>query len=120
MDRESRIASAIIDTTQDAIYVVNLDYILEFMNPAMIREFGDGVGKHCYRTIHHLERICPWCHADEVFKGETFHREVCFPSSEKTYDVIDLPLENPSGSVSMLSICRDITLRKQSEQRLNR
>jgi two-component system NtrC family sensor kinase len=118
MDRDTRIASAIIDATRDAIYIVNHDYILEFMNPAMTGEFGDGVGKHCFRTIHHLEQICPWCHAEEVFKGKTFRREVCFPESEKTYDVIDLPLESPSGSVSMLSICRDITLRKQSEQRL--
>jgi len=118
MDRKARIASAIIDATQDAIYVVNPDYVLEFMNPAMVHEFGDGVGKNCFRTIHGLEQICPWCHADEVFKGKTFHREVRFPASEKIYDVIDLPLESPSGTVSMLSICRDITLRKQSEQKL--
>jgi two-component system NtrC family sensor kinase len=118
MDRETRIAAAIIDATQDVIYVVNRDYVLDFMNPAMIREFGDGVGKHCYRTIHHLDRICPWCHADSVFEGKTFRREIRFPTSEKTYDVIDLPLESPSGAVSMLSICRDITRRKQSEQRL--
>ena len=118
MDQKVQIASAIIDATQDAIYVVSREYILEFMNPAMIREFGDGVGKQCHRMIHHLDQICPWCHADEVFNGKTFRREVCFPASEKTYDVIDLPLKGPSGDVSMLSICRDITLRKRSEQKL--
>ncbi len=118
MERRVHIASAIIEATQDAVYVVSPDYLLEFMNPAMVREFGEGTGKHCYQTIHHLDRVCPWCHAAEVFQGKTFHREVRFPTSQKIYDVIDLPLKSPSGSLSMLSICRDISIRKDSEQRL--
>lgn len=119
MDKTIRIASAILSAIKDGVYVVSRDFTLEYMNAAMIRELGDGVGKSCFEVIHQRGEICPWCLAHEVFDGKTLHREVQFPSTNKFYDIIDVPLKNPDDSVSMLSICRDITLRKQSQAQLH-
>ncbi|MDX9786675.1 MAG: PAS domain S-box protein [Desulfobacterales bacterium] len=119
MDKKIQIASAILEAIEDGIYVVGREFKLEYMNSAMIRELGNGVGKNCFEVIHRLREKCPWCLAQEVFDGKTQRREVRFPATNKYYDIIDVPLKSPDGgSVSMLSICRDITLRKQSQARL--
>jgi two-component system NtrC family sensor kinase len=89
------------------------------MNSAMIAEFGDGIGKKCHQLINQSEDKCPWCQSDEVFKGKTVRREVYVPRVDKTYYLIEIPFENTNGTRSKLSIYRDITARKQQEQKLH-
>jgi two-component system NtrC family sensor kinase len=89
------------------------------MNSAMIAEFGDGIGKKCHQLINQSEDKCPWCLSDEVFNGKTVRREVYVPRVDKTYYLIEIPFENTNGTRSKLSIYRDITARKQQEQKLH-
>jgi len=117
-DKESHRPISILDAIEDAIYIINHDYTLEFMNKAMIRDFEEGIGKKCYRVINNLDDICPWCRAKEVFKGETLRWEHHVPNIDKTYDLLEHPLENTDGTISKLSICRDITLRKKREEKI--
>jgi two-component system NtrC family sensor kinase len=97
---------------------MNPDLTVEYMNSAMIANFGEGVGKKCHRLLNHSEQKCPWCRSDEVFEGRTVRREVYVPIVDKTFYLIEIPFENSDGSVSKLSIYRDITERKRQEQRL--
>ncbi len=109
----------ILDTLEDGIYVINNDYTVEFMNKAMVKVFGHGTGKKCHQVINRSDEICPWCKADDVFeKGETSHEEVHLAAIGKTYDLLELPLKNKDGSISKLSIYRDITSSKDQEKRL--
>jgi len=109
----------ILDTLEDGIYVINNDYTVEFMNKAMVKVFGHGTGKKCHQVINRSDEICPWCKADDVFeKGETSHEEVHLAAIGKTYDLLELPLRNKDGSISKLSIYRDITSSKDQEKRL--
>ena len=109
----------VLDTLEDGIYVINNDYIVEFMNKVMVKVFGNGTGKKCHQVINRSDEICPWCKADDVFKkGETSHEEIHLAAKGKTYDVLELPLRNKDGSISKLSIYRDITLIKDQEKRL--
>ena len=109
----------ILDTLEDGIYVINNDYIVEFMNKAMVKVFGNGIGKKCHQVINGSDEVCPWCRADDVFeKGETSHEEIHLPAIGKTYDLLELPLRNKDGSISKLSIYRDITSSKDQEKRL--
>jgi len=109
---------SIIDTIEEGIYVISKDYTLEFMNKAMVRDFGEGVGKKCYQVISNLDSICPWCRAKEVFNGETLHWEQHVPANDKIYDLLEQPLENKDGTISKLSISRDITERKKREEKI--
>jgi PAS domain-containing protein len=52
---------SILDSIEDGIYIIDTDYTLEFMNKAMIKDFGEGIGKKCYETINNCDEICPWC-----------------------------------------------------------
>ncbi|HBF43858.1 MAG TPA: PAS domain-containing sensor histidine kinase [Desulfobacteraceae bacterium] len=115
MDKETKRVASIFESMEDGIYITDDDYNLEFMNKAMIREFGKGIGKKCYQAINRLHEICPWCRAKEVFSGETIHWQYHPQDKEKTYDIIELPLKNADGTLSKLSILRDITQRKKRE-----
>ena len=111
--------TGVLDAMDDGIYIVNDDYVVEFMNKAMIRVFGDGVGKKCHEVINQTAAPCPWCQAGDVFDGRrSTHEEVYVPLVDKTYDLLEIPLHNTDGSISKLSIYRDITHHKDQEYRL--
>jgi two-component system NtrC family sensor kinase len=117
MEKNITLSTAILKVINDSIYVVDQNYVLEFMNEAMIQDFGKAIGKKCHRIINNSGEKCAWCGAQEVFNGKSFHREIYFTSAKKTYDVTDMPLNNADGTISKLSICRDITQRKQREEK---
>lgn len=108
----------ILKSMEDWVYKVNDRYELEYVNPALLKEFGDPVGWKCYEHFHNRRDPCPGCRNETVFKGETVHRKYFFPKNQKTYDVIDTPLINPDGSVSKLSIFRDLTDTIQAQKAL--
>lgn len=111
--------TGVLDAMADGIYIINDDYVVEFMNKAMIRVFGEGVGKKCYEVVNHTAAPCPWCRAKEVFDNrQSTHEEVYVPSVDKTYDLLEIPLQNTDGSISKLSLYRDITHSKDQEYRL--
>ena len=116
--KESQRLISVLDALKDGIYIIDSDYNLEFMNKAMVRDFGEGAGEKCYRIINKLDEICPWCRARDVFKGETIHWEHHILNVDKTYDLLEHPLENKDGTISKLSICRDITQRKRREAKI--
>lgn len=111
--------TGVLDAMADGIYIVNDEYVVEFMNKAMIRVFGDGLGKKCHEVINHTPAPCPWCRAKEVFDNRrNVNEEVYVPMVDKTYDLLEIPIHNTDGSISKLSIYRDITHSKDQEYRL--
>jgi two-component system NtrC family sensor kinase len=117
-DKELMLLASIFDAMVDSIYIIKDDYTIEFMNKAMIKEFEDGKGKKCYQWINHLDEVCPCCRAKEVFAGKTVYWEKYVPKTDKTYELVELPLRNSDGTVSKVSIFRDITQRKKGEEKL--
>ncbi|MFO7964982.1 MAG: PAS domain S-box protein [Desulfobacterales bacterium] len=109
----------ILNAMEDGIYIINDQYIIEFMNKVMMDEFGKGVGKKCYQIIGKRDTKCSWCMAEDIFKKEkTLHRENYLSSVKKTYNIIEVPIRNFDGSKSKLSLFRDITEDKEKESRL--
>ncbi len=117
-NKESQRLISILDAIEDGIYIIDADYTLEFMNKAMVRDFKEGVGRKCHQVINNCAEICLWCRAKEVFEGETIRWEQHVPGVDKTYDLLEQPLENADGTISKLSICRDITQRKKREEKI--
>ena len=118
MDKKTKLTAAILEAFEDGIYVMNQDLVVEYMNSAMKAQFGDGVGKKCHQILNQTEEKCPWCQSDEVFKGKSIRREIHVPLVDKTYYLIEIPLENEDGTRSKLSIYRDLTERKKREEML--
>jgi PAS domain S-box-containing protein len=118
MEKNIKILTAILEAFEDGIYVMNQDLVVEYMNTAMVAEFGDGIGKKCHQLINQSEEKCPWCLSDDVFAGKTVRREVYVPLVDKTYYLTEIPFENADGTLSKLSIYHDISKQKKQEEML--
>jgi two-component system NtrC family sensor kinase len=118
MEKKYDMITAILNAFEDGIYVMNKDLVVEFMNSAMIAEFGEGVGKKCHQLTNQSEEKCPWCLSDEVFAGNTVRREVYVPTVDKTYYLTEIPFKNADGTLAKLSIYHDISKEKEQEEML--
>ena len=114
IDKEIHKFAPILDVLIDGIYMVDEDLNIEYMNEAMIREFGPGIGKKCYQVLHKKDEVCPWCRAEEVFAGKTVTWQHQIPSTDRTYDLVEFPLKNSDGTTSKVSIFKDITEKKRA------
>ncbi|MFZ5920027.1 MAG: MASE3 domain-containing protein [Chloroflexota bacterium] len=108
----------ILDTMSDGVYIVNQGFDLEYVNPAIEKEYGQTSGGKCYQYLHGLERICPWCVVGRVVRGEVIRSEWTSPTNGKVYELIDTPILQADGSISKLGIRHDITLLKESEYQI--
>ncbi len=117
---ESARLRSILDTMPDGIYIVNSQYEMEYANPVIERQFGIAQGRKCYSYAHDRASMCPWCHNEEVFAGQTAHWEWTEEATGKTYEVYEMPLTNADGTLSKLKLLHDVTTRKQAEGELQR
>lgn len=112
--------NSIFETMAEGLYIVSKDYKVQFMNKVLIDEFGDCVGDICYKVFHGREESCPLCKYSEVMKGKTVRWEWHSSRMNKTYDLIERPLWNADGTISKLTIFRDIAKRKEAEEERER
>ncbi len=109
----------VLNAFEDGIYIIREDYTVEFMNRAMVKFFGEGLGKKCHQVVNRSDRKCPWCRMQEVLEnGRTLHSEVHIPSVDRTFHMIEVPVRNLDGTRSKLNIYRDITDHKHQQERL--
>ena len=108
----------ILESMADGVYIVSKDYEVEFMNKVLIDDFEDQTGGICYKAFHNREDPCPQCKNTAVMNGETVRWEWHSRRKNKTYDLIETPLKNIDGTISKLTIFRDISERKRIEEEL--
>jgi PAS domain S-box-containing protein len=108
---------AIIEAFDGLIYICSQKYEVEFMNQRFIERTGYyPLGKKCYKALHGLKNVCPWCVNERVFSGETVTWEILSPKDNRWYYVINTPIRHPDGTMSKMAVIHDITERKQAEK----
>lgn len=108
----------ILERMEDGVLIVGPDYRIRFMNPSMIREFGEGVGSYCHKYLYNFDEPCDQiCKIKNVIGGATGRQEYAFPDG-RTYDVVASPFTDSDGQVCQLAIFRNITQRKKVETEL--
>lgn len=118
IDARSRELLAFFDAVMDSVYVIGQDFIVEYMSAAMVEKFGQGVGMKCHKLLHGFEEICSWCRAKEVFAGQSVRWEQHIAKMDKTFDMVELPLRNSDGTISKITLFRDITEQIEARERV--
>ncbi len=113
--------SSMIEAFDGLVYICSKNYEVEFANKWLIERTGyNPAGQKCYKALHDLDKICPWCVNDRVFKGETVRWEVRSPKDNNWYYIVNTPIYHTDGSISKLAMSQDITERKRMEERLRK
>ncbi len=101
---------SMMESFTDPLYICSSEFKIEYMNPAMAERIGPAaIGHSCFDGIHGLEGRCEWCVFDNVAAGETVEYTIKSPLDDRDYRVTNMPIRNPDGSVSKMTIFRDIT-----------
>ena len=116
--RLKRQMQTIFDSMEEMVFICNKDFKIEFMNKAIKKEFGDEMGRKCFEVMYKRSESCPWCKGFRVFEGELVVEEKENELNKKTYRMHKSPFINPDGSVSMISIARDITKEIEIKKKL--
>ncbi len=116
---EARLKS-IMDAMPDGLYIVDRQYRIEYVNPAIEREFGPVDERKCHEYFHEFKEPCSWCKNPEVFAGKSVRWEWHSEKTGKTYDLSDTPFRGADGEICKLEIFHDITDRKRAEDKLTR
>ncbi len=108
-ESETRYRS-MMESITDPLYICSPELIVEYMNPAMTNRLGrDATGEKCHKVMHGLDHKCDWCAFDRVAQGESLETSMISPLDQRTYRVTNMPIQNKSGTISKMSIFRDIT-----------
>ncbi len=104
----------ILNSMEDGVCIMSLDFEVEYINPSMLAQFGAVDRRKCYQYFDGRSDMCPWCDNREILGGQTLQRELS--KNGRTYEITDVPLRNADGSISKLAVFHDITERKKVEQ----
>jgi PAS domain S-box-containing protein len=109
---------SIYDAMPDGLFILNAAHEIEYVNPALEREFGSDIGRTCYEYLHDRTSPCPGCKGGAVIAGDgPMSWEFRIEKTGKTYDILYTPMKDPGGTVSILGIVHDITERKKAEEK---
>ena len=112
---------AMIEAFDGLIYICSENYEVEFMNQRFIERTGYyPLGQKCYKALHDLEGICPWCVNERVFRGEKVTWEVLSPKDHRWYRVVNTLISHPDGTKSKMAMIQDITDLKEAEEALRK
>jgi len=110
---------SMMESMDEAVYICSSDYRVEYMNPAMVKRTSWGaIGEPCYKAIHELDEKCPWCVHDKVQQGESLETEIVSVKDGRSYHISQSPIFHEDGSISEMTIFRDITERKKADEAL--
>jgi PAS domain S-box-containing protein len=100
----------IMEAFVEPLCICSHDFIIEYMNPAMIRRIGrDATGETCYSALHGIDSKCDWCAFDKVMQDDRTETTIRSPLDDRQYRISNMPIENKDGTISEMTIYRDIT-----------
>ena len=107
---------AMIEAFDGLIYICSQSYEVEFMNRRFIERTGYyTLGQKCYKALHELDNVCPWCVNHRVFQGEKVTWEVLSTKDHRWYRVVNTPIRHTDGTMSKMAMIQDITEFKEAQ-----
>lgn len=109
--------NAILNTMEEGVAIIGSNRRILFMNPSLIKEFGDGTGALCYKHLYQLDEPCETCRLASVMNGSVEKWERAFVDG-RTFDIVYTPFTDADQTPCALATFVNITRRKQFELEL--
>jgi len=110
---------AIFATMEDSIHMTSPGFKVLMMNPKMIQRLGDNViGTDCFNSIYQKEKPCEWCQMDLIQQGKKVVYEIVSRLDGRNFRSSNVPIYNPDGTISKMTILTDITEFKKLQKEL--
>ncbi len=118
--RDNKVLIQALDQFEDGVYISDQDYTLFYTSPSLQNVFGPPDNKKCFEYLFERENPCPWCRNQEVFSGKTISWEQSFDFFGKIFYILEAPLYYPDKPIRKMTIYRDITANRQTEEELRK
>jgi PAS domain S-box-containing protein len=119
IEREKAGLRAVLDGMVDPAFISDDQYNIVFTNRAM-REITDGFESGpCFKVLYGKEHICSDCTMPTVMQGEIVRETKVLDGSGRIFEIVHSPYPEVENPTHMLSVCRDLTERIESERRLS-
>ncbi|MFC1867812.1 MASE3 domain-containing protein [Thermodesulfobacteriota bacterium] len=110
---------SMVESMEDQVYICSPAFRISYMNTAMKNMVGfDATGDLCYKVINGLEEKCPFCVMDNVQKRRYSKTEIVSPKNGRSYEISHSPVFHSDGSISKMTIYRDVTRQKRNRAEL--
>ncbi len=111
---------SMMESMADPAYICSPELIVSYMNTAMIEYIGyDATGEKCHKALHNLTTPCTQCNMPKVQTGKSHQSEVISPKNNRHYSISNSPIFHQDGTISKMTIYRDITPIKEMEKKLS-
>jgi PAS domain S-box-containing protein len=106
---------SMMEAMGDMVFICSADGVIEYMNPSMIRFFGrDASRLRCQEALSECRIFCEGCGRSPSVLENVGFRLVHFGEG-RHYHVTSCPVTHSDGSVSMMSIIRDVSDQTRAE-----
>ncbi|ACV62533.1 diguanylate cyclase/phosphodiesterase with PAS/PAC sensor(s) [Desulfofarcimen acetoxidans DSM 771] len=107
---------SLLDELPAAIFLLAKDYTIRYSNRLSLKQFGNPGTKRCYEHTFGLSKPCKNCIPFKVFENNTLTQHEFKDKNGRKYHFYNYPYTDVDGSSLVLSLCIDITDRKQAEE----
>jgi len=118
LEQEKSSLRAVLDGMLDPAYICTGDYRISYINRAMRDLLGPLENKPCYAALNHIDQPCDDCPLPLTAEGETVIQERQMGGRGQTFEIVHSPLPQGNGSFQKLGVCRDISERMETAERL--
>ncbi len=99
----------------DGLYIPGQDYTLEYMNKSLTSNYGDALGKECYKTFYKSTAPCDFCMLKDVIETNEVQDIDIEIQKGKSYNIVFSPFLDLDNHVKAIVLRRDISEKRTLE-----
>ena len=115
-DQERQRLFDLLETLPVYVCLLDEEYRIPFANRYFRETFVDPGNQQCYRSLFNRTEPCEDCETFTVMRTREPHQWYWTGPNGRDYEIHDIPLEDPDGSLKILEMGIDITDRKKTDK----